>query len=180
MSKVANTSLSLHLQATLWSLSEDKWLITSTKKDDVPVSIIVDSAYKDAILAFQEFYNELPTLVVRIIKDKYRALISFVHRFDQEADLFDTANSLQSLSPLIGITNEETIEGNENIPTIKKIEYIVNNDGMRYVQGCIDEDLYIALSAIANDWKSNQKTYHYVLSKYFSKFESYILQNKGE
>lgn len=180
MTKVANTSLSINIQATLWSASLNQWLITSTKENDVPLAIIVDEECKNVILRLQDFYNSLPVSIIKVIKNHYSVLIAWAHRYEAEAEAFDTANSQHSLFPLVGITKEEIIEGDEDTPTIRKIEYIINNEPMRYIQACVDEELYTAISAIADDWRNNQKLYHYVITKYISKFESYVLRNKEE
>lgn len=180
MKKVANTEFALHLQATLWSSAKNQWLITSTKEEDTPLAVIVDEACKESILRLQDFYNSLPAAIIKIVKKNYQRMIDWAHRFEAEANSLDSASAEHALFPFIGITNEEIIEGDENTPTMKKIEYIINNDPMRYIQAYVDEELYTALSAIATDWQMNQRLYHYVFTQKLQKFENFVMRNKEE
>lgn len=171
--------MQINLHATRWSVETDTWLVTSVNKGDVPISVVVDTATKDALFKLQDIYNKAPNTVLNCVRKHYRAIIKAIHLF--EVDVPEATSVDFSSEPLIGETNVETtlIDTDNNITAVK-VTYCKTGDAVRFIQGFLDDSLYEAFSAIAADWASYPKLYYYVLSKYMSRFEAHILSSKEE
>lgn len=165
------TMFNITLQATLLSQADNKWLITSTGAEDVPIALVVDTNVKNALFALQAVFKAQPALVIRCVTKHCKAIVTGVHVFEEAAASADIPIEWAS-APLIGITKANPYPEEE--PTLYEVEYVQAGEAVRYIRGYIDPSLYKAINYIAEDYAANPALYYYVLTNYISKFKTHL------
>lgn len=165
------TTFNITLQATLLSQLDNKWLITSTGAEDIPIALIVDANVKNALFTLQTIFKAQPSLVIGCVTKHCKAIVSGVHMFEEEAASANVPPEWASV-PLIGITKANPQP--EEDPTLYEVEYVQAGEAVRYIRGYVDPYLYKVIKYIANDYAANPALYYYVLTHYISKFKKHL------
>lgn len=170
------TTFNITLQATLLSQADNKWLVTSTGAEDIPIALIVDTNVKNALFTLQTLFKASPALVIGCITKHCKSIVSGVHMFEENAASADVPAEWASV-PLIGITKANPQPEDE--PTLYEVEYVQAGEAARYLRGYIDPNLYKAINYIAEDYAANPSLYYYVLTNYISKFKTHLEKETG-
>lgn len=165
------TTFNITLQATLLSQLDNKWLVTSTGAEDIPIALIVDTNVKNALLTLQTIFKAQPALVIGCVTKHCKAIVSGVHMFEEAAASANVPPEWAS-APLIGITKANPQP--EDDPTLYEVEYVQAGEAVRYIRGYVDPYLYKVINYIANDYAANPALYYYVLTNYISKFKKHL------
>ncbi len=191
-------SFSIHLSAN--QIDDDVYLITTTISEEPPAVFAVNTEMKNAIFSMQDYINENPHKIRRILMYHTQGILNGVWLLRERANAYyednpELPNFL--LCPLVGnpaikdLSKNAVVMQNENIPDpieqqlddeeiIYELTYCKSGTAARFIHGKINKIMCNSLMRIINHYNRRPKLWYFALTQCLPDFMEWVDRHYGE